>query len=348
MTENQTPQKPWFKNWKTISLLVVFSPVILILIIALWFISFPVLIFINYRSTNFPKFGKFMAGFLSILLVILVYGTIEESIQSKELQKLMMEGKFELVKEKIEDEKYADNGYMDEVNKMTIDGINEIINVLANQETNSYEDLINTMQFSEYELINKKVKDVLLTKIDDIYIAKDNIKAIKAKEEEQRVAAEEKAQQLTSEEDIQQIQYLIPLIRDGKKSIGQISNIVSAFSADNKFIAQDRSELINVARAYQRKQFPILRKEYADKQADELWKNDYEVTTKGAGYTTIVFEHWSFASNGSIDRFNNQIYGTLKDLRFDRVEYRWTKYSSYTYYDLNSPSDDFIEGVDEE
>lgn len=87
------------------------------------------------------------------------------------------------------------------------------------------------------------------------------------------------------------------------------------------------------------KQFPLLRKTYGKLLKNELWENDIDVEVLGSDFGTLDFTGASFAINKNIKETHAAMQDVLRLLRFDRVNYRWSKYTEYTYFDLNSPRD---------
>jgi hypothetical protein len=48
---------------------------------------------------------------------------------------------------------------------------------------------------------------------------------------------------------------------------------------------------------------------------------------------------YHFAANRNIKDVHNEIRDMLIQLRFVRANYKWTDYSEYTYFTLESPND---------
>jgi hypothetical protein len=93
----------------------------------------------------------------------------------------------------------------------------------------------------------------------------------------------------------------------------------------------------------QKKQFPVMRKKYWESIEHEMWKNDIDVTIQGKGNKILNFTGGTFASNQNKEDFQTLQNDALQMLRFNRVNYRFTKYDDeYTYYDVKSLSDDNI------
>lgn len=97
--------------------------------------------------------------------------------------------------------------------------------------------------------------------------------------------------------------------------------------------------------ALQRKEFPMLRKEYVKLAGEVLWEDDIEVKIKGNRYSIIEFVGGMFAANRNIKATQETLTEQLRMFRFKRSEYKWMEYADeYTYYELNPPSDgDLVE-----
>jgi len=84
-----------------------------------------------------------------------------------------------------------------------------------------------------------------------------------------------------------------------------------------------------------RKEFPKLRKDYAEVLAKKLWENNITVTYNGTGNRYINFTGGLFADNKNKKDFQVQAYEALKTFRFNQSRYRWYKgESEYTYYTI--------------
>lgn len=91
--------------------------------------------------------------------------------------------------------------------------------------------------------------------------------------------------------------------------------------------------------AHQKKWFPFLRKKYTKLCKSTLWHNDVNVYASGVGNTAINLEGYYFASNSVISNTHSTLSDMLRQLRFRRANYKFSEYSEYTYYDINSLSD---------
>lgn len=84
------------------------------------------------------------------------------------------------------------------------------------------------------------------------------------------------------------------------------------------------------------KDFPAIRKKYADISKEKLWEENIDVKLSGKENEIITFVGASFASNKNIKASEDAIHDMLKTLQFKRVNYKWYKGDNdFTYYDLN-------------
>ncbi len=90
----------------------------------------------------------------------------------------------------------------------------------------------------------------------------------------------------------------------------------------------------------QLKEFPLLRKSYAEFVKNKLWESDIDVTISGNNYTTITLIGAVFASNKNKQDVQNELSEILNILRFKRINYKWYKYDDeYTYWKLYEGKD---------
>lgn len=96
----------------------------------------------------------------------------------------------------------------------------------------------------------------------------------------------------------------------------------------------------------QKKEFPQIRKAYADLVSKTMWEHNIDVLAKWTWYSTIELVWWIYANNKNIKDSYVLIADMLKLLRFDRANFKWYKYDDeYTYYDIESLSDDKVEQI---
>lgn len=88
------------------------------------------------------------------------------------------------------------------------------------------------------------------------------------------------------------------------------------------------------------KEFPKLRKEYANIVAKKMWENDIEVTANGTNNKYINFSGGIFAANKNKQDFQNEVHEVLKMFRFNQSRYRWYKGADeYTYWTIYEGKD---------
>jgi hypothetical protein len=93
----------------------------------------------------------------------------------------------------------------------------------------------------------------------------------------------------------------------------------------------------------QKKDFPLLRKRYAEVIASKLWENDIEVTVSGKRNEYINFTGGMFATNKNIGEVQKTLSSILQQFRFKQARYRWYKGDDdYTSFTLESEADDKV------
>lgn len=103
-----------------------------------------------------------------------------------------------------------------------------------------------------------------------------------------------------------------------------------------KLAKQLKSKVINM----QVKEFPKLRKEYANIVAKKMWENDIDVTANGTNNKNINFSGGIFAANKNKQDFQNEVHEILKMFRFNQSRYRWYKGADeYTYWTIYEGKD---------
>ncbi len=102
-----------------------------------------------------------------------------------------------------------------------------------------------------------------------------------------------------------------------------------------------RSELLrNKVVAFQKKEFPLMRKNYIKILGEKLWEHNVEVLPKRSKNKAIEFVGVYFANNKNIKDVQESMNVQFHNLRFDRIQYRWVSVSDeFTYYDLETAKD---------
>lgn len=98
--------------------------------------------------------------------------------------------------------------------------------------------------------------------------------------------------------------------------------------------------------ALQKKEFPKMRKSYADLVGATMWEHNIKVATLWNSNSTIELVWGIFANNKNVKESYLLLSDMLKALRFDRVNFKWYKYDDeYNYYDIESSPDDKVEQI---
>lgn len=117
------------------------------------------------------------------------------------------------------------------------------------------------------------------------------------------------------------------IIKEGKESTDE---------ENKKLAAQLEKKVIT----RQIKEFPTLRKRYAEVAGEKLWESDVYVSTSGANNSVINLTGGLFASNKNIAETQKTLIDILTQFRFKEVRYRWYKGADeFTYYKLETPKD---------
>jgi hypothetical protein len=88
------------------------------------------------------------------------------------------------------------------------------------------------------------------------------------------------------------------------------------------------------------KVYPMIRKACAKELEQTLWEHDIDVVLENN--TTIALTGGFFVKNKNIKDAYENLSPVLKNLRFNRVKFRWSKSSDYVYYDLDTPKDNIV------
>jgi hypothetical protein len=81
----------------------------------------------------------------------------------------------------------------------------------------------------------------------------------------------------------------------------------------------------------QTKEFPELRKAYAESKKEVLGTQQINIATSGPKNDTLTFTGALFASEKSKDAFLGNIKPIIQDLRFKKVVYKWSDKDSSNY-----------------
>lgn len=110
--------------------------------------------------------------------------------------------------------------------------------------------------------------------------------------------------------------------------------------ATNKRVNEARLKLKQKLISAQIKTFPKMRKAYALTLKEKLWREDVDVKSNDK---SITLTGGTFASNKNKEDTYIAMRDRLEQLRFKRVNFKWTKYDDeYTYWTIETPSDGTI------
>lgn len=182
----------------------------------------------------------------------------------------------------------------------------------------------------------------------------------KMTEEEQQLAKELEAKKSAEEEKLKQKEQLEREIKSVNAGVdfstyrgtvdallielvlfGTWANIITeGENSDDPEIQKLAKQLKPKVANMQVKEFPKLRKEYANIVAKKMWENDIEVTANGTNYKYINFSGGIFAANKNKQDFQNEVHEVLKMFRFNQSRYRWYKGADeYTYWTIYEGKD---------
>lgn len=182
----------------------------------------------------------------------------------------------------------------------------------------------------------------------------------KMTEEEKRLAKEMEAKKAAEEENLKQKEQLereIKAINDGvdfstyRGTVDALQMELVLFVTWANIIKEgensDDPEIQKLAKQLKPKvvnlqvrEFPRLRKEYAEVVAKKMWENDIEVYSNGTGNRYINFTGGLFAANKNKKDFQEQLHEVLTMFRFNQSRYRWYKGADeYTYWTIYEGKD---------
>jgi hypothetical protein len=90
----------------------------------------------------------------------------------------------------------------------------------------------------------------------------------------------------------------------------------------------------------QRKEFPLMRQNYAKTAGTLMWESNVDVETRGSTHKTLQLTGGLFANNANKAEAQRTIQEVAEMFRFDQVNYKWYEYDDeFTYYELDTPAD---------
>lgn len=317
----------WFKTWWGLLLLAIAFP-------TLWWAEALYFAFLIYKRKEYQFTNTNIAIGASLLLafpVIVLTATgfiIAGQYSTIEIEMLIDEGKFTEAQEKVKNT--SNEELKVELAKLDKDNIYyELIKVIRDNPESQYEAAIKEGEYSSNPKIEEEIEKQMIEKLDEAPQLKEGL-------------------QILTEAKINEIEELIRQINNNEYKIADIPYLIIQIPEDNPDLLTYRDRLIQAGRNFQSRKFPELRQSQAEALSDALWVDNYEVYTYGPGNSTIVFKNVIFANNRNIQDFQSIYSEILKEFRYDRVEYKWSTYGDYSYFDLDSKADTFINGIDEE
>lgn len=120
-----------------------------------------------------------------------------------------------------------------------------------------------------------------------------------------------------------------------------VTNIVDSTSANKTdSVVMWVNKIKKRLPVYQSKEFPILRKAYANVAKNLMWENDIDVSLSGNKNDKLTMVGGAFATNKNIKTIQESMMEMLSKLRFKKTIYKWySGASEFTYFDIDSPSD---------
>ncbi len=182
-----------------------------------------------------------------------------------------------------------------------------------------------------------------------------------AKEEAERIAAEEKRKQeqlVADEAAIKnlkgQLDYLkqpLPKFDTGLEMTAYTLLYKILYdeaqkhkSSANKELATIANQAISSIPSLQSRNFPNLRRRFAEILNEKLWIDDGKAYVQGSTASILNLVNNSFVLNENVKEGYIAIADILKVLRFDRVKLKWadSEYFEYQYYDIDSLPDNKV------
>lgn len=116
-----------------------------------------------------------------------------------------------------------------------------------------------------------------------------------------------------------------------------------SYGSDNPEISKMKNKLKSLLKSRQQKDFPKLRKAYAEVMRSALWRENIEVACTGKLKKTLTLTGGTFASNANVEDSYSALRDALVKLRFKRINFKWYEYDDeYTYYNITSDPDNKI------
>ena len=197
--------------------------------------------------------------------------------------------------------------------------------------------------YSEAQQLLQKADSLNKMSEEDKKLAKE-LEAKKAAEEEklkQKEQLEREIKSVNDGVDFSTYRGTVDALQMELMLFGTWANIITeGENSDDPEIQKLVNQLKQKVANMQIKEFPKLRKEYANIVAKKMWENDIEVTYNGTNNKYINFSGGIFAANKNKQDFQNEVNEVLKMFRFNQSRYRWYKGADeYTYWTIYEGKD---------
>jgi hypothetical protein len=257
---------------------------------------------------------------------------IVSDLNNTKVRVLIGDGEFQEAREQLKKDPNPD--LVKELNKLENQYIEQELGIAA-QESNDdkYSEYIVNKTYSEFQTINEQVKSKLISQLD-------RIDEIKIKQEEQTVIERDMKITLIKDD--------IELIRNEKVLItnlpSKVKRRIELTPDSDQELKSLKSELIQAAKDYQSKKYPIDRKNYANFLSESLG-SDYSVYVSGKNNSRLVIDNDAFFNEENINLFKSIYEPTFIKARYDIIEYTSKEFGTSNEHQLNTPDDTFLEGV---
>lgn len=214
-----------------------------------------------------------------------------------------------------------------------------------------------SFQIAIRELEKISVEDDLYQQAQLLKIKADSLQTVQKEREleEKRIKAEKELEEkkIKAEQELKEkLNQELNLIKAGidfSVHRGSYENILSAVdifvswkelavegdSSKNNEINKLSAQLRNSAVKIQVREYPILRKEYANILSSELWIDDISVSVSGNGNIYLNLTGGTFASNSNKKKYADELYQKLAFFNFKEIRFRWYKgQDEYTYWKI--------------
>lgn len=124
--------------------------------------------------------------------------------------------------------------------------------------------------------------------------------------------------------------------------VGMVKDAKSKNEETSKSFAVSLEKAISQT---QIREFPLMRQAYAKMMKEKMWESNMEVSISGTASKVLDLQWYAFANNATIKSTHDTLGSMMRALRFTRVNYKWSEYSKYTYFDLDTSKDSAVESI---